>query len=95
MINDLSCYVRFLPNNRGVVAGGAVYKLLVDGWKPARKRTQIKRINEPVTGESVLMERQKTFLPRKARRDTSVKLPKLQSRPTTQQSILRKRIPVA
>ncbi|CAF3939032.1 unnamed protein product [Rotaria sp. Silwood2] len=94
IVNDLSCCVRFLPNNRGLLVGGAVYELLAEQWTSPRERARTKRIREPVPGETVLMSRQQTLLPRRARRDTSVKLPTHRSRPTTQRSILRKRIPV-
>ncbi|CAF3433421.1 unnamed protein product [Rotaria sp. Silwood1] len=94
IVNDLSCYVRFLPNNRGLLVGGAVYELLAEQWTSPRDRARTKRIREPVTGETVLMSRQQTLLPRRARRDMSIKIPTHRSRPTTQRSILRKRIPV-
>jgi len=47
-----------------------------------------------MTGENVLMSKQTTPLSRRTRRDMIVKLPALQSRPITQQPILRKRLPV-
>ncbi|CAF0837935.1 unnamed protein product [Rotaria sordida] len=94
IVNDLSCCVRFLPNNRGLLVGGAVYELLAEQWTSSRERARTKRIREPVTGETVLISRQQTVLPRRTRRDISVKLPTLKSRPTTQRSILKKRIPV-
>ncbi|CAF4441544.1 unnamed protein product [Rotaria socialis] len=94
IVNDLSCFVRFLPNNRGVIVGGAVYELLANQWIPPRERKRTKCVREPVTGETVLMSRQKTFLPRQPHRDMSVKLPTVKPRPTTQQSILRKRITI-
>ncbi|CAF1273168.1 unnamed protein product [Rotaria magnacalcarata] len=94
IVNDLSCCVRFLPKNRGVIVGGAVYELLASQWISPRERKRTKCVREPVTGETVLMSRQKTFLPRQPRRDMSVKLPTVKPRPTTQQSILRKRITI-
>jgi hypothetical protein len=83
--------VRFLPNKGGLLVGGAVYELLVNKWVPPRERPRTKRVREPVTGETVLMSKQPTPLPRRPRRDMSVKLPSLKSRPNTQQSIRRKR----
>jgi hypothetical protein len=59
---------------------------------PPQERPHTKRVREPVTGESVLMSKQPTFLPRRTRRDMSVKLPALKNHPTIQQSMLRKRI---
>jgi hypothetical protein len=47
-----------------------------------------------VIAENLLMLKQKTPLLRRTRRDMIVKLPTLQSRPVTQQPILRKRLPV-
>lgn len=76
------------------MVGGAVYELLADQCTPPRERPRTKRVREPVTGETILMSRQVTFLPRQPRQDTNIKLPTLRNRPATQQSILRKRIPV-
>ena len=95
MINDLACFVRFLPNNRGLLVGGTVYELLAKQWVPPRERPRTKHVREPVTGEDILMAKQQTPLPRRTRRDMNVKLPTLQPRPATQQTIIRKRIPVA
>lgn len=92
-MNDLSCFIRFLPDNRGLIVGGAVYELAADQWVPPRERPRTRRIREPVTGESVLMSRQPSLLTRRSRREMTAK-PILKSRPATQQSILRKRIPV-
>ncbi len=76
------------------MVGGAVYELAADEWVPPRERPQTRRVREPVASESVLMSKQQPLLSRRARRDISAKLPTLKSRPTTQHTIVRKRIPV-
>lgn len=88
----MACCIRFLPDNRGLIVGGAVYELAADQWVIPRERPRTKRIREPVTGEDVLMSRKPTLLSRRSRREMTLK-PILKSRPVTQQSILRKRIP--
>ena len=89
----MSCCIRFLPDHRGLVVGGAGYELAANQWVVPQERPHTKRIREPVTGEDILMSRQSTLLPRRPRQETKLK-PILKSRPVTHQSILRKRISV-
>lgn len=83
-----------MPNNRGLLVGGAVYEFAADQWVPPRERPRTRRVRERVTGEAVLMSKQQTLLPRRPRRDMSVKPPTLPPRPATHYSTLRRRIPV-
>jgi hypothetical protein len=69
----LSCLIRFLPNNEGLLVGGAVYELLVDQSVTARERRRTRRVREPITGESKLMSFSK---------DENIKLPRLKSKRT-------------
>lgn len=94
VISDLSCFVSFLPNNRGLLVGSAVYEFAADQWVSPRERPRTRRVRERVSGEAVLMSKQPVLLPRRPRRDMSMKLPITPSRPTTQYSTRRKRIPV-
>lgn len=94
MINDLTCFVRFLPENRGLLIGGVIYELLADQSVRPKERPRTSHVREPMSGDSLLMPKQKRPLSRQASRDKSAKTSTVQSRPTTSRSILRKTIPV-
>ncbi|CAF1255166.1 unnamed protein product [Adineta steineri] len=94
IINDFSCCVRFLPGNRGLLVGGAIYELLAEQSTRPVERPRTKKIHERATGETILLPKQQSVLLRQASRVKSAKSSIIQSRPTTAQSILRKPLPV-
>ncbi|UJR26955.1 hypothetical protein I4U23_008262 [Adineta vaga] len=94
LVNDLTCFVRFLPGDRGLLVGGAVYELLADQCVRPKERSRTKRIHEPAMGETISVSKQRTILSRRERRENSAKSSTtLSSRPTTSRSILRKTLP--
>ncbi len=83
--------MRFLPDNRGLLVGGAVYELSADQWVRPKERPRTRHVHEPTTGDAVLMPKQKTLL---SSRDKSAKTSTHRSRPTTSRSTIQKPIPV-
>jgi hypothetical protein len=86
--------VRFLPDNRGLLVGGAVYELSADQWVRPKERRRTRYVHEPVTGDTVLMPKPETLLSRRASRDKSARTSTYRSRPTTSRSTVQKPIPV-
>ncbi|UJR22180.1 hypothetical protein I4U23_025244 [Adineta vaga] len=74
ILNDLSCFVRFLPNNRGIVIGGTIYEVLFDQQVSSRTRLITKRVREPFTGITKLTSSSPI--------NTYIKLPKLEFKKT-------------
>ncbi|CAF0735576.1 unnamed protein product [Adineta ricciae] len=94
LVNDLTCFVRFLPENGGLLVGGAVYELLADQCVHPKARKRTKHIREPATGEMISIPKQRTTLSRRASRESSAKSSTtISSRPSTTRSILRKTLP--
>ncbi|MFB8786877.1 hypothetical protein, partial [Pasteurella multocida] len=68
IVNDLSCYLRFLPNKGGLLVGGAVYEFFADQWIAPEDRSRTRRAREPITGEAAMMLRPPLVFPRPTRR---------------------------
>ena len=86
--------MRFLPENGGVLVGGAVYELLAVQSVHPKTRKRTKHIRERAIGETISMPKQRTTLSRRASRESSAKsLTTISSRPSTSRSILRKTPP--
>ncbi|CAF0946119.1 unnamed protein product [Adineta ricciae] len=49
ILSDVSCFVRFLPNNRGIVIGSAIYEVLFDQQVSSHTRSKTKHVCEPST----------------------------------------------